>query len=123
MSKQITTKPFYNSPIPSDWEMIRIADYGKVYTGNTPPTNDLGNYGDEFLFVSPTDLGLEKYISNTQKIYTYPENMYRKVHFSIYMVYIMYRKLPFSEHFARNSGSTSNELLYINKQANGNTLL
>lgn len=38
MSKQITTKPFYNSTIPSDWEVIKISDYGRVYTGNTPPT-------------------------------------------------------------------------------------
>ena len=38
--------------IPSDWEVIKISDYGKVYTGNTPPTNDLENYGVEFVSVS-----------------------------------------------------------------------
>jgi type I restriction enzyme, S subunit len=53
--------------IPSDWEVVRISDYGKVYTGNTPPTTDLENYGDEFLFVSPSDLGADKYIFNTEK--------------------------------------------------------
>ena len=53
--------------IPYDWEVRRISDYGKVYTGNTPPTNDLENYGVEFLFVSPSDLGSQKYIQNTEK--------------------------------------------------------
>ena len=53
--------------IPCDWEVIKISDYGKVYTGNTPPTNDIENYGHEFLFVSPTDLGSDKYILNTKK--------------------------------------------------------
>jgi type I restriction enzyme S subunit len=50
-----------------DWKVVRISDYGKVYTGNTPPTNDLENYGVEFLFVSPSDLGSDKYILNTEK--------------------------------------------------------
>ena len=53
--------------IPCDWEVIKISDYGKVYTGNTPPTNDIENYGHEFLFVSPSDLGSDKYILNTEK--------------------------------------------------------
>lgn len=67
MKEKETTKPFYNSTIPSDWEEIKISDYGRVYTGNTPPTNDLENYGEEFLFVSPSDLSSEKYILNTEK--------------------------------------------------------
>jgi len=67
MKEKTTAKLFFNSTIPSDWEVIKISDYGRVYTGNTPPTNDLENYGDEFLFVSPSDLGSEKYILNTEK--------------------------------------------------------
>jgi type I restriction enzyme, S subunit len=60
-------KPSLLGQIPSDWEVVRISDYGKVYTGNTPSTNDLENYGNEFLFVSPSDLGSDKYILNTEK--------------------------------------------------------
>ena len=61
------TRTFHNSDIPEDWEMKRIANFGIVYTGNTPPTNDFNNYGNEFMFVSPADLGDRKYIGNTAK--------------------------------------------------------
>jgi hypothetical protein len=37
---------FYNSQIPIDWEVKRIDNFGIVYTGNTPPTNDSNNYGN-----------------------------------------------------------------------------
>lgn len=61
------TKPFYNTEIPNDWEIVRVSDFGKVFTGNTPPTNDSSNYGSDYLFVSPFDLKETKYISNTEK--------------------------------------------------------
>jgi type I restriction enzyme S subunit len=66
-NNNITYKDSPLGKIPYDWEVVRISDYGKVYTGNTPPTNDLENYGVEFLFVSPSDLGSDKYILNTEK--------------------------------------------------------
>lgn len=67
MAKSTVLKPFHNTIVPIDWDVKRISDYGKVYTGNTPPTNDFKNYGNEFLFVSPSDLGSEKYVSTTEK--------------------------------------------------------
>lgn len=66
---QHTTK-YKNSPlglIPEDWQVKKISDFGRVYTGNTPPTNDQENYGNEYMFVSPSDLGTTKYILNTEK--------------------------------------------------------
>lgn len=54
-------------PIPQDWEVKEIKCFGKVITGNTPATNDQSNYGDEFMFVSPADLGNNKYITTTEK--------------------------------------------------------
>jgi type I restriction enzyme S subunit len=36
-------------------------------TGSTPPTADSSNYGDEYLFVSPADLGESKRIERTAK--------------------------------------------------------
>jgi len=50
-----------------EWEVKRLGEIGNVATGNTPPTNDSKNYGDEYFFVSPVDLGFTKYILNTEK--------------------------------------------------------
>ena len=65
-NKTAATKPFFNTEIPNDWEVKRISDFGKVYTGNTPPTNEIKNYGNEYLFVSPFDLNDTKYITKTK---------------------------------------------------------
>ena len=53
--------------IPGDWDVKRLGDIATIATGNTPPTRDAANYGDEFLFVSPADLGDEKHVIDTQK--------------------------------------------------------
>ena len=53
--------------IPEDWDVKRLGDIATIATGNTPPTRDAANYGDEFLFVSPADLGDEKHVIDTQK--------------------------------------------------------
>ena len=54
--------------IPEDWVVKRLGDLAPIQTGNTPPTRDPRNYGDEFLFVSPVDMGSSKYISRTEKM-------------------------------------------------------
>ena len=51
-------------------------------------------------------------VTGNSRIYTYPKNMYRKVSFSIYMMYIVYRKLVFSEHLAGIPAQLGNELLF-----------
>ena len=49
-----------------EWEKCRIGDYGKVVTGNTPPTKDVENYIDgQYLWASPADLGTIKSITET----------------------------------------------------------
>ena len=67
--KQKTTnyKPSPLGPIPEDWEVKRIGDFGKVITGNTPPTEDTDNYGNAYKFVSPADISDSKYIEATEK--------------------------------------------------------
>lgn len=60
-------KPSPLGPIPEDWEVKRIGDYGKVITGNTPPTEDTDNYGNAYKFVSPADISDSKYIEATEK--------------------------------------------------------
>lgn len=60
-------KPSPLGIIPEDWEVKRIGDFGKVITGNTPPTEDADNYGDVYKFVSPADISDNKYIEATEK--------------------------------------------------------
>ncbi|MDM0578759.1 restriction endonuclease subunit S [Clostridium perfringens] len=54
--------------IPKKWRLKKIDEIGKVITGNTPKTTEKDNYGDEFLWVSPFDMGSSKYIKNTNKM-------------------------------------------------------
>jgi type I restriction enzyme S subunit len=53
--------------IPEDWVVVEIGDLCDIQTGNTPPTADQSNYGNDYLFVSPADLDGGKEISNTIK--------------------------------------------------------
>jgi type I restriction enzyme S subunit len=53
--------------IPEEWSVKRLGEIATIVTGNTPPTRDAANYGDEFLFVSPFDLGEDKHIIRTEK--------------------------------------------------------
>ena len=53
--------------IPSDWEVKKLVDIGDIATGTTPPTNNKNNYGEDYFFVSPADLGKGKYIIDTEK--------------------------------------------------------
>lgn len=50
-----------------EWEMCKLGDYGKVVTGNTPPTKDSENYENgTYLWASPADLGTIKSITETK---------------------------------------------------------
>ena len=50
-----------------EWEKCKLGDYGKVVTGNTPPTKDIENYENgTYLWASPADLGRIKSISETK---------------------------------------------------------
>ncbi|HAQ87449.1 MAG TPA: restriction endonuclease subunit S [Pseudomonas sp.] len=67
----MAVKPGYKQTevgvIPEDWEVKCLGKFATIATGNTPPTADSANYGDEFLFVSPADLGETKYVTKTEK--------------------------------------------------------
>lgn len=67
MNNNTTYKDSPLGKIPSDWEVKKIAEFGKVFTGNTPSTDNHENYGSEYMFVSPSDLSSEKYIYKTEK--------------------------------------------------------
>jgi len=51
-----------------EWENVKIKDYGTIVTGNTPPTKDIDNYGNDYLWASPADLGVSKFITETKTL-------------------------------------------------------
>ena len=53
--------------IPADWDVAPLSELCDIATGNTPPTSNKDYYGDDYLFVSPADLGSLKYIIQTSK--------------------------------------------------------
>jgi type I restriction enzyme S subunit len=67
-----TVKPGYKQTevgvIPVEWQVKCLREVATIATGNTPPTSDASNYGDEFPFVGPVDLGDAKLISKTEKM-------------------------------------------------------
>jgi len=53
--------------VPEEWRITSLGEIATIATGSTPPTHVPANYGDDYLFVSPTDLGKIKYITDTNK--------------------------------------------------------
>lgn len=53
--------------IPDNWDLVDLNSLGEIITGNTPKTSEPENYGNEFCFVSPADMGNNKYILDTIK--------------------------------------------------------
>jgi type I restriction enzyme S subunit len=54
-----------NDDIPEGWRECTLEKVGEIVTGNTPPRNALANYGDEYSWVKPPDLGSDRPITNT----------------------------------------------------------
>jgi len=50
-----------------EWEEKKICEIAEVATGTTPPTSDSSNYGNDYFFVGPVDLGKNKWILKTEK--------------------------------------------------------
>lgn len=53
--------------IPNDWEVMRLGGVGKIITGTTPSTKKIEYYSGPYMFISPFDLGENKYVYKTQK--------------------------------------------------------
>lgn len=66
--KRKGTKPSELGEIPDDWEVTSVASLCEIATGSTPPTNDVRNYGGEYLFISPADLKGQKYVDKSIKL-------------------------------------------------------
>lgn len=53
------------------FKVVKVKDIGKVVTGNTPPTKEREYYGDEYLFIKPTDMRVgERYVPVTEEYYS-----------------------------------------------------
>lgn len=48
-------------------KMIKLCNMGEIVTGSTPKTSEKSNYGDDYNWVTPGDMGINKYIINTEK--------------------------------------------------------
>ena len=56
--------------VPTGWEVKRIKDFGEIQTGKTPPTDEPEVFSDKengFMFVTPGDLDVAKYIEETER--------------------------------------------------------
>ncbi|EKP0252648.1 restriction endonuclease subunit S [Aeromonas salmonicida] len=52
----------------TNYESVRIGDLGKIVTGKTPKTEDPDNFGDDCMFIGPTDLHKHFFISNSERM-------------------------------------------------------
>ena len=63
----------------SSWRNVNINDLGQIITGSTPPTKKTEYYGNEYPFITPTDIEIDSRIVQTerflsQKGYEYNKN-------------------------------------------------
>jgi type I restriction enzyme S subunit len=56
-----------NGRLKAGWVVKTLGEIAELATGSTPTTKDRANYGNDFLFVSPADLGKNVWITNTEK--------------------------------------------------------
>ena len=61
MKDKTTTKPFYNSTIPSDWEVMEFGEFAEIVMGQSPEGNTYNQNGDGVALINgPTEF-TEKY--------------------------------------------------------------
>lgn len=53
--------------LPLGWTNVRVGDLGDVFTGRTPPTQNLEYFGDVYPFITPGDMHQGKYARVTQR--------------------------------------------------------
>lgn len=56
--------------VPVGWEVRQVKEFGEVVTGKTPPTEEHDVFSDKehgFMFITPGDVGMTKYIEQTER--------------------------------------------------------
>ena len=55
--------------LPDNWKEVKLGDIGNIITGSTPPTKKQEYFGNNCLFITPTDYrNCNKYIFNSQRV-------------------------------------------------------
>jgi type I restriction enzyme S subunit len=53
--------------LPEGWREVRLKNFTKIVTGNTPSTKETNNFGEIYPWVTPTDIKSKKYIYDTER--------------------------------------------------------
>lgn len=65
--KNTNLKKINNKYIPEEWTYCKLGDIATIVTGKTPPTDKVENYGDEYPWVTPTDISENREIYITER--------------------------------------------------------
>ena len=60
------------------WQNVTIDDLGQIITGSTPPTKKTEYYGNEYPFITPTDIKIDSRIVQTQRFLSQKGYEYNK---------------------------------------------
>ena len=52
----------------NDWKQVYLCEIGEIITGKTPKTSDPENYGNEMMFLTPSDNLDLRYINETKRM-------------------------------------------------------
>ena len=53
--------------LPKEWTVARVKEFGEVSTGKTPPTANEANFGGDYQFITPGDMGETKWIRKSER--------------------------------------------------------
>ena len=62
----------------SSWHNLTINDLGQIITGSTPPTKKTEYYGNEYPFITPTDMKIDSRIVHTERFLSQTGYEYNK---------------------------------------------
>ncbi len=63
--------------LPKGWKIKRIADFGRIETGKTPPMSNQELYGGDILFVKTPDMHEKMFVSSTSETLSQEGNSYQ----------------------------------------------
>ncbi|MCE2579476.1 restriction endonuclease subunit S [Komagataeibacter sp. FNDCR1] len=53
--------------LPEGWKISKLGEISRITTGSTPPTKNESFYYGDILFITPADLGENKYVTQTER--------------------------------------------------------
>ena len=70
IKNQIPQLQFSEFKYKNTWKSTSVSQLGKIITGKTPNTKTSIYWGNEYIWVTPTDITSKKYISHTERMIT-----------------------------------------------------